>query len=682
MAESGGEEQATGARSDAPEVFISYASHDTAVANDVAAALEGQGLKCWIAPRNVTPGAHYASEIVHAIDSAKTIVLILSQDAATSPHVLREIERATSKRHPVVALRVDQAALPAEFEYFLNTSQWLDASGGNATRMMSKLVAAVRLAIERPGSPAPVLLSTSAAGTAALASRATLRGARLRRRTAIVAGFVAAVAIAGTLAYRSVQPAHRTAVIPTPAIPAAQATVPAASVISEKSVAVLPFVDMSEKHDQGYFADGMAEELIDLLAKTQGLHVIARTSSFSFKGKSDDIPTIASKLRVSHLLEGSVRKAGGRLRVTTQLVRADTGEHVWSESYDRKDKDVFRVQDEIAESVVSALKVRLTAPFTLEGSRGTKNLEAYYQFLLGRQFFTRIRIDDLKRAVAAYTKATELDPTYAAAYAELVVAQVYLTDILGDERGRDQVEATADRAVRLAPGRAEGYSSRGWVRQVLKWDWAGAEEDLRRAVELDPTDSRALYRLAWLLGSLGRTQEAIECTRRAIDLDPLANVNWRQLSGLYVVSGDYSAARAAINRALEIEPKDPYSQESLVVIELFEGHYDAASQISHKIELESSQEQEIAMADHALGHEAVADAALHSLIVKHATSDAYQIAQVYAWRNERAQALDWLERAYRQRDGGLEGIKTDPLLSNVRTEPRYRALLQKMNLPL
>ncbi len=681
MGESGSEEQASSARSGTRDVFISYASPDTPIANDVAAALEGQGLECWIAPRDVTPGAHYASEIVHAIDSAKAIVLILSQDAAASPHVLREIERATSKRHPVVALRVDQAALPAEFEYFLNTSQWLDASGGNAARMMSKLVAAVRLAIERPASPGPVLQVTAAAGAAALVSRATSGGNRLRRWTAIVAGFVAAVAVAGIVAYREWQPARGTSVIPA-VTPAAQATVPAASVISEKSVAVLPFVDMSENHDQGYFADGMAEELIDLLAKTQGLHVIARTSSFSFKGKSDDIPTIASKLRVSHLLEGSVRKAGGRLRVTTQLVRADTGEHVWSESYDRQDKDVFRVQDEIAESVVSALKVRLTAPFTLEGSRGTKNLEAYYQFLLGRQFFTRIRIDDLKRAVAAYTKATELDPTYAAAYAELVVAQVYLTDILGDERGRDQVEATADRAVRLAPERAEGYSSRGWVRQVLKWDWAGAEEDLRRAVELDPTDSRSLYRLAWLLGSLGRTQEAIEYTRRAIDLDPLANVNWRQLSGLYVISGDYSAARAAIDRALEIEPNDPYSQESLVVIELFEGHYDAASQISHKIELESTQEQNIAMADHALGHEAVADAALHSLIVKHATSDAYQIAQVYAWRNERAPALDWLERAYRQRDGGIEGIKTDPLLSNVRTEPRYRALLQKMNLPL
>ena len=159
---------------------------------------------------------------------------------------------------------------------------------------------------------------------------------------------------------------------------------------------------------------------------------------------------------------------------------------------------------------------------------------------------------------------------------------------------------------------------------------------------------------------LGRTQEAIECSRRAIDLDPLANANWRQLSGLYVISGELSAARAAINRALEIEPKDPFSQGKLAEIELGEGHYEAASQIYRKIELDVVQEMGIAMAEHALGHQALADAALHSLIVKDATNDAYQIAQVFAWKNERAQALDWLERAYRQRDGGLRRNQDRP----------------------
>src|ERR1700688_4952170 len=187
VAEGDAESGSTGAQDRVPDVFISYASQDSAIADSAAAALEGQDIKCWIAPRDVTPGAHYASEIVHAIDSARAIVLILSRDAASSPHVLREIERATSKRHPVVTLRVDQAPLPAEFEYFLNTSQWLDASGGDTTRMMTKLVTAVGLAIKRSAGPAPAISATPAAGTPAFASGALSGGARFRNRTAMVA---------------------------------------------------------------------------------------------------------------------------------------------------------------------------------------------------------------------------------------------------------------------------------------------------------------------------------------------------------------------------------------------------------------------------------------------------------------------------------------------------------------
>ncbi len=659
-------------------VFLSYALQDVEAAGRICKALQAAGIEVWFDQSELRGGDAWDQKIRHQIRDCALFVPIISAHTQARPEGYFRLEwkLAVDRSHlmaaekaflvPVVvdATTEPEALVPAQFR----DVQWTRIRAGEVPAAFVDHIAA--------------LLNQPVAPHVGSQERRVSRSAARRLPIVLIALSVAAVV---TLVIATAIRGGWLSQKPVPKVEASTATKPEAtpqSVVSEKSVAVLPFVDMSENHDQGYFADGMAEELIDLLAKTQGLHVIARTSSFSFKGKSDDIPTIASKLKVSHLLEGSVRKAGGRLRITTQLVRADTGEHVWSESYDRKDKDVFRVQDEIAESVVSALKVKLSAPLTLEGSRGTKNLEAYYQFLLGRQFFTRIRIDDLKRAVAAYTKATELDPTYAAAYAELVVAQVYLTDILGDERGRDEVEATADRAVQLAPGRAEGYSARGWVRHVLKWDWAGAEEDLRRAVELDPTDSVALHRLGWLLGSLGRTQEAIECIRRAIDLDPLANGNWSQLSQLYVISGDYSAARAAINRAVEIEPKDPFSQGRLAELELVEGHYEAALQIYRKIELDDLQQMGIAMAEHALGHEAVADAALHSLIVKHATASAYQIAEVYAWRNERTQALHWLERAHRQRDGGLESIKADPLLTNIRTEPRYLALLQKMNFPL
>jgi TolB-like protein len=327
------------------DVFISYASPDSARAESVCEALEQAGVACWIAPRDVTPGTFYADEIVHAIDAAKAIVLILSHNAATSPHVLREVERAISKRHPVVSLRIDQARLPAGLAYFLNTSQWLDATGADAARVMPKLVAAVRLAMERPATQGVADAATLTTGPSTRGSSPT-GGDRLRRRTAIVAGSLVAAAIGLFAVYRSWQPARP--VISPPAVAGAPAMHTALSVpatIPEKSVAVLPFVDMSQKKDQEYFSDGLSEELIDTLAHSVDLKVIARTSSFQFKGKNEDMRVIGQKLGVANLLEGSVRTSGKTLRVTAQLIRVSDGSHLWSESYDRKMGDIFQVQD-------------------------------------------------------------------------------------------------------------------------------------------------------------------------------------------------------------------------------------------------------------------------------------------------------------------------------------------------
>src|SRR5580658_2084617 len=366
MAEGGGEQKASVR---APTVFISYASQDEATADAVVAALEGDGIKCWVAPRDVTPGAFYADEIVHAIDAAKAIVLILSQNAATSPHVLREVERAASKRHAVISLRIDKAPLPAGFEYFLNTSQWLDASSGDPARALPKLVAAVQVAVQAstmtPTGVPPVHAPAPAVST------------RWPKRMALVGASVVSLALVGFAADRLWLSSHRAAATPATA-PVASAPVPvtAAPAIPGKSVAVLPFVDMSEKKDQEYFSDGLSEELIDMLTKVPDLRVPARTSSFYFKGKQATIAEIAKMLGVTNVLEGSVRKSGKNLRVTAQLIRVDNGYHVWSETYDRKLDDIFKVQDEIADAVVKALKVSL-----LDGparrSAATTNSEAY-----------------------------------------------------------------------------------------------------------------------------------------------------------------------------------------------------------------------------------------------------------------------------------------------------------------
>ena len=339
--------------------------------------------------------------------------------------------------------------------------------------------------------------------------------------------------------------------------------------MNNQSIAVLPFADMSPDKDQEYFADGLAEELLDLLAKTPGLHVVARTSSFSFKGKSDDIPTIATKLKVANVLEGSVRKSGTRLRVTTQLVRVADGEHLWSETFDREMKDIFKVQDDIAAAVVSALKLKLSPGQTVSPSR-SGNTDAYLQYLLGQQYFGHGSEEDYRRSVAAYRKAIGLDPNYAAAYAGLAMSEYYLADETGDSAGLDLAMGAAERAVALAPNQPMGYAARADLRSDIAWDWAGAQADFARALELDPNDLFVLRRYSILLSSLGRLAEGIMAARKVTEIDPFSAPAWRTLSEALFANGELTAAREAIHRSLAIDPSNPQAINDLSIIELLD----------------------------------------------------------------------------------------------------------------
>jgi TolB-like protein/Flp pilus assembly protein TadD len=677
VAESGGEEQTNGANSGTPDVFISYASQDAALADAVVAALEGDGVKCWIAPRDVTPGAHYASEIVHAIDSAKAIVLVLSQDAATSPHVLREIERATSKRHPVVTLRLDQGPLPAEFEYFLNTSQWLDASSGDATRMVPKLVAAVRIAIQ-----APVVTPEA---TPTPRGPAPSPSARRAKHTAIIVASLIGLVIAGFAVDRlwvSNRGAAPTSV-PTAAVPA-PAPAPAAPTIPEKSVAVLPFVDMSEKKDQEYFSDGMAEEIIDLLVKVPDLHVPARTSSFYFKGKSEDIPTIAKRLMVAHVLEGSIRRSGNRLRVTAQLVRADNGYHLWSETYDRQLDDVFKVQDDIASAVVSALKVSL---LQAEPKRaGTaKNADAYTAYLQSKYFFYREGNGDDQRAFDYAHEALRLDPTFAPAWAQLSLLNVYEWAFgrLELKQAREEAQRTAERALALDPNLPETHVALGKISFNMDWNWSAAEAAFRRALDLDPDNADALHNLAQLMATLGRLDDALRLEKQANARDPLNAFFLDRLGWIYMALGHLSEAESAFRNALSLNPTGIDHSEIAWVL-LLRGDPAAAL-----LEIQLNQrgatpydwtDESLAMIYHALGQDAESDAAI-ARAERSKTNDLGTIAVAYAYRGEVDQAFEWLERGYRQHHGEMVYIKRQPLLKNIEGDPRFKALLRKMNLP-
>jgi TolB-like protein/Tfp pilus assembly protein PilF len=693
MAE-GGDEKASRST---PPVFISYASQDAAVANAVVEALERQGVRCWIAPRDVVPGEFYAGAIVHAIDAAKVIVIVLSESAATSQHVLREVERASSKRHPVVAFRTDLAPMPAELEYFLNTSHWLDASAVGVEHALPKLLDAVQRAMVAGAVAPPGDSSVAAKPVANLTQQPPItRPASHRVNRPVLAVSVLVALGLGYFAADKLWFSKRTA----GERPAATLVAPAATLVapavSEKSVAVLPFLDMSEKKDQEYFADGLSEELIDMLTKIPDLRVPARTSSFYFKGKSEDIPTIARRLMVAHVLEGSVRKYGNHLRVTAQLVRADNGYHLWSETYDRNLDDIFKVQDDIAGSVVKALKMSIMKA-EVPRVAPTANSEAYTLYLqavslarLSTSADSLLAHDDLQRALL-------LDPKFALAWAAL--AELYTDDAVDWSPLRSQyglsentsylvikkrVDAAArnaaERALKLDPTLAQAHLAMARVVYWNDWNWDATAAELKKAHELDPGSAEITEAAADLAITTGRIAEGLQLAILAAAQDPLGTAYW-EIGAARHRLGALDEAAAAYQHLVELYPtgNGNHFRYALALLSRHSAH--AALDEMEREHSPTYRQAGLPLALDTLGRRIEADRELAVVEQRWGDGMAYQISYVYASRNDVDHAIYWLERAYQQHDGGLLSMKYDPMLTNVEHDLRYKALLRKMNLP-
>jgi TolB-like protein/Flp pilus assembly protein TadD len=451
------------------------------------------------------------------------------------------------------------------------------------------------------------------------------------------------------------------------------------------SVAVLPFADLSPKKDQEYFSEGLAEEILDALAHVEGLRVTGRTSSFSFKGKNEDVQSIAQKLHVGAVLEGSVRRDGTHLRITAQLINAADGFQIWSQIFDRQLTAVFAVQEEISAAVVQALQIKLLPGRNALPAARKTTPEAHAEYLIARQLLNRGSAEGFRRAEEAFRRAVKLDPGYAPAWVGLAMAANYSSDF-----GRTAAEvreeaaravAAADKAVALGPDLAEAWSARGWLHAFVEWDWDRAESDMKNALRLNSGDAQAWRRYGFLLGALGRLPEALAAVRKSTELDPLFAEAWDNLGYLATASGDLATARSASSRALEIAPEQAYAADHLAVADLLEGHPALALAAFAKAGEDVFRLQGIAMAQHDLGRAAESGRALAELAAKHGHSSAFQVAQAYAWCTDRDRAFEWLARSYRQRDGGLSFLKSDPLLRKIRGDPRYVDLLRKMKLP-
>jgi TolB-like protein/DNA-binding winged helix-turn-helix (wHTH) protein len=446
----------------------------------------------------------------------------------------------------------------------------------------------------------------------------------------------------------------------------------------ERSIAVLPFVDLSERHDQQYFSDGLAEELIGQLTRITSLRVLARTSSFHFRGSNADVPTIARQLRVANVLEGSVRRVDNQVRVTADLIQADTGYHLWSQSYDRDMKDIFKVQDDIARMVVAALRLKLESARQLQGSRSVSP-EAYLQYLAGRQSYQLDSLEGNQRAIEAYDRAIAIEPNYAGAYAGRAMAERDLSDATGDATGRQRAADDAGNAVALAPDQPEGYLARSYLRRFDHWDWQGAREDMDRALAIDPNSAEALRLDALLKFYTGHASTAIAAARRAVEVDPLSANPWHVL-GISLAFGRFPAeALDAFQKGLAVDASNPFLLYRMAVVHLTAGQAAAALDVARRNSDADLRLALSAMALHSLGRRAESDQALHELTEKSAADSAYQIAEVHAWRGEADLAFAWLSRAVAQMDGGLAEIQSDPIIAGIRNDPRYAALLRQLN---
>jgi serine/threonine-protein kinase len=449
------------------------------------------------------------------------------------------------------------------------------------------------------------------------------------------------------------------------------------------SIAVLPFVNISDDQSYEYFSDGLAEELLNDLAKIPGLRVAARTSSFRFKGKNEDVRIVGEKLNVITVLEGSVRKEGKRVRITAQLIKTGDGFHLWSETYDRELQDVFEVQDEIARSVAGSLKVKLLGSIVTPSVQ-EKNTNAYNAYLQGRYFFERRGKENLEKAIAYFEEAIKLDPDYAEAWAGLALTRFTQADrvYLPLQEGYRKAREAAERALALDPNLAEAHAAMGWIKKNYDWDWSGADASYQRALALEPGNATVVRGAAVLALNLGRFEQALSLDRRAAELDPLSASTQNNIGVDAYYAGRLDEAVLAVKKTLDLNPERPIAHWLLGLI------YLAQSRPQEELaEMEREPEsayrlQGLALAYHGLGRKKESDAALAEYIAKYPADGAYQIAQIYALRGESDRAFEWLERAYAQRDSGLVQIKGDPLLKSIEHDPRHAAFLQKMRLPL
>jgi TolB-like protein len=673
-------------------VFLSYASQDAEAARQIADTLRAAGIEVWFDQSELRGGDAWDQKIRRQIKDCALFIPIISahSQARTEGYFRLEWHLAdqrkllmTKSRAFLLPVCIDGTAeANAEVPDSFSAVHWTRLPAGDTPPAFVERVARL-LSPELPHAPAEVGAPAAAAPDSAAVPRQTTPGPAATRRLQAVLLAIAAIIIIGVgyfaldkfILSKRRMAAERTAP-PTQTAAAAQRAIP------EKSIAVLPFADLSEKKDQEYFADGMAAEVLDLLARIPGLKVIGRTSSFQFKDKSQDLRTIGSTLGAAYIVEGNVRKSGDHIRVTARLIDARDGTQRWSSTYDRKSSDVLEVQDAIAINLARALQLTVSSDFGARAS--AKSAEAYDVYLRGLHACDQDSQESIEQATGDFQHALDLDPTFARAALGLANAyrlQAENAWVLPTRVVFEHARQAADLAIRLDPTLGGAHAVRADILVMYDWDWVGAEREIKQALSLGDRVNATLA-AARLAAVQGEWEQATHLLETGLAADPLNNdFNFLLAWGVDLRSGRFAAAESVMRRALEISPNAGSGHWFLGLALLFQNRLDEALAVMQQETPYDGQLEGTAVVYHAMGKNVESDTALKQAIEQNAEEWPSAIARAYAFRGERDQAMKWLERAYSVKDEDLYFIKGDPLMRNLESDPRYKAFLRKMNLP-
>jgi TolB-like protein/Flp pilus assembly protein TadD len=673
-------------------VFLSYASEDAGAAQRICEALRIAGIEVWLDQSELRGGDAWDHSIREQLQACALFIPVISANAhsRTEGYFRLEWKLAVDRSHRMAP---DQAfLLPVVIDDTPKTDkriperfrelQWSRLPGGDVP---SAFVERVRRLL----APDPSHVPTATLSPAQPVLPATLAVGRTFSRPQRALPAIVAVIVLGAVAYFAVDMVSKHAPLPpTPSPPPASAAQTAFSP-PPHSIAVLPFVNMSGDKEQEYFSDGLSEELLNELARINELQVAARTSSFYFKGEHADLATIAHKLNVASVLEGSVRRSAHTIRITAQLNNAVTGFHIWSQTYDRDLGDVLKLQTEIATAVASALKVALlgdeAAKIEVGGTRNPAALDAYLRAT--QTFWGGLSPNAPETAVAGYTEAIRLDPDYALAYAAralAISAKVGFVDTTTSAVRADlgRMQADAAKAIALAPNLSEGYLARAVAYQELL-EFKEASENYERALALAPGNARALRDYGGFAVSTGHSDSGLSAVRRAVVLDPLNSTSQGFLGAALVALRRYPEALAAFEQAEALLPSTnygPYVWQIGTVYHLLGDFASARAKCEQGRDNFNSQLC-LALAYDKLGRHADAEAALKKAQTTMLDFGSYQYAAIYAQWGNRPKALEWLDIAMHRRVPALLSLKTDPLLDPLRQEPHFQAIERELKFP-